>query len=254
MITGKLDDKVAIVTGGSRGIGAATARALADEGANVAISYSSSKEQADAVVDDLKTRGVRAVAFRADQADPHQVEELIRHVSQDFDKLDILVNNAVISAAAPVDSDDADHDAFDRQLAVNYQGSVTAIRTAFPLLPEGGRIVSISTGAASRAGFPGMADYSATKAALESYGRGAARDLAHRGITVNTVQVGFIDTDMNPADGPRGGDFPPHHSYRPLWKAGRSGGWRGLPRQSRGILCHRFNTSNRRRVRRIGDR
>lgn len=206
---GKLDNKVALVTGGSRGIGAASARALADEGADVAISYSSSAEQADGVVLELKERGVRAGAFRADQADPAQVAELVRRVSREFGKLDILVNNAAISVAAPIDSDDADNDAFDRQLAVNYQGAVTAIRTAFPLLPEGGRIVSISTGAATRAGFPGMADYSATKAALESYGRGAARDLAHRGITVNTIQAGFIDTDMNPADGPGAAMFLP---------------------------------------------
>ncbi len=204
-----LDGKVALVTGGSRGIGAASARALADEGADVAISYSSSQQQADRVVHDLEVRGVRAAAYRADQADSVQVTDLVQRVSEDFGKLDILVNNAAISTAMAIDSEDADSDLFDRQLEVNYQGTVSAIRAAFPLLPDGGRIVSISTGAATRAGFPGMADYSATKAAIESYGRGAARDLAHRGITVNMIQAGFIDTDMNPADGPAAEMFLP---------------------------------------------
>ncbi|RKS05579.1 NAD(P)-dependent dehydrogenase (short-subunit alcohol dehydrogenase family) [Nocardiopsis sp. Huas11] len=206
---GKLDGKVAIVTGGSRGIGAASALALADEGADVAISYSSSADQAEAVVADLEAKGVRAAAFQADQAEAAQAAGLVRSVFRRFGRLDILVNNAGFSAAAPIDSEDADESALDHQLAVNYTGAVAAIREAFPLLPDGGRIVSISTGAAARAGFPGMADYSASKAALEGYSRGAARDLAHRGITVNVVQVGFIDTHMNPADGPAASMFLP---------------------------------------------
>lgn len=197
---GKLDGKVAIVTGGSRGIGAASARALADEGADVIISYSSSADQAEAVVADLETKGVRAAAFRADQADVSQASSLVHNVAKQFGRLDILVNNAGFTAAAPIDSEDLDEPSIDRQLAVNYSGAVAAIRAAFPLMRDGGRIVSISTGAATRTGFPGMADYAASKAALEGYSRGAARDLAHRGITVNAIQVGFVDTDMNPAD------------------------------------------------------
>ncbi|MGO3363054.1 MAG: SDR family NAD(P)-dependent oxidoreductase [Corynebacterium sp.] len=206
---GKLNNKVAIVTGGSRGIGAAIARALANEGADVAISYASSDQKAQDVVRDLQATGVRAAAYRADQSDPANGADLVQRVVDDFGRLDILINNAGFSAAAPIDSEDVDEDALDRHIAVNYQGAVAAIRAAFPLLPEGGRIVNISTGAASRAGFPGMADYTASKAALESYSRGAARDLAHRGITVNTVKVGFIDTDMNPADGPASSMFLP---------------------------------------------
>jgi 3-oxoacyl-[acyl-carrier protein] reductase len=181
---GKLDDKVAIVTGGSRGIGAASALALADEGADVAISYSASADQAEAVVADLQAAG------------------LIHSVVEQFGKLDILVNNAGVTVAAPIDSELADEAAFDRQLAINYTSVVAAIRAAFPLLPAGGRIVSISSGVGSRVGFPGMSDYAGTKSALEGYSRGAARDLAHRGITVNIVQSGFIDTEMNPADSP----------------------------------------------------
>lgn len=206
---GKLDGKVAIVTGGSRGIGAASALALADEGADVAISYSSSADRAKAVVVDLEAKGVRAAAFQADQADAKQAAGLIHSVIQQFGRLDILVNNAGYSAAAPIDSELADESTFDRQLAVNYTGVVAAIRAAFPLLPDGGRIVSISSGVGTRVGFPGMADYAASKSALEGYSRGAARDLAHRGITVNVIQPGFIDTEMNPADGPAASMFLP---------------------------------------------
>lgn len=206
---GKLDGKVAIVTGGSRGVGAATARALADEGATLAISYSSSADQAEAVVAELIGKGVRAAAFQADQADAEQSADLIQNVAEQFGRLDIMINNAGFTAAAPIDSEDQDFRAVDRQLAVNYSGVVAAIRAAYPLLPEGGRIVNVSTGAAARSGFPGMADYAGSKAALEGYSRGAARDLAHRGITVNVVQLGFIDTAMNPADSPAASMFLP---------------------------------------------
>ena len=206
---GKLDDTVAIVTGGSRGIGAASARALADEGADVAISYPSSADQAEAVVADLAATGVRAAAFRADQTDATQAAGLVHSVVRQFGKLDILVNNAGVTVAAPIDSELADESAFDRQLAINYTSVVAAVRAAFPLLPDGGRIISISSGVGTRVGFPGMTDYAGTKSALEGYSRGAARDLAHRGITVNVVQSGFVDTEMNPADGPGASTFLP---------------------------------------------
>ncbi len=206
---GKLDNKVAIVTGGSRGIGAASALALADEGADVAISYSSSADQAKAVVAGLEAKGVRAAAFQADQADATQAAGLIRRVVEQFGKLDILVNNAAVGGGGLVDGELVDQAAIERQLAVNYTSVVAGIQTAVPLLPEGGRIVSISSGVATRAGFRGMAYYTGTKSALEGFSRGAARDLAHRGITVNVIQPGFIDTDGNPADGPAAATFLP---------------------------------------------
>ncbi|WP_129667128.1 SDR family NAD(P)-dependent oxidoreductase [Phytoactinopolyspora endophytica] len=206
---GKLDGKVAIVTGGSRGIGAASALALADEGADVAISYSSSADRAKAVVADLEAKGVRAAALQADQADATQAAGLIHSVAQQFGKLDILVNNAAVGGGGLVDSETADQAAIERQLAVNYTSVVAGIRAAFSLLPDGGRIVNISSGVGTRAGFQGMAYYAATKSALEGFSRGAARDLAHRGITVNVIQPGFIDTEGNPVDGPAASMFLP---------------------------------------------
>ncbi len=199
-MTKLLAGKVALVTGGSRGIGAASAKALADEGANVAISYSASADKAEAVVRDLKAKGVEAKAFRADQANSAEVDQLVKDVAKHFGRLDILVNNAAVAVMGPLD-DTNNADAFDRQYAINLDGVVTAIRTASKLISDGGRIVTIGSGIATRATFPGMADYAATKAAIVGYSKGAARDLGPRGITVNVLQPGSIDTDMNPKDG-----------------------------------------------------
>ena len=200
-MTKKLSGKVALVTGGSRGIGAATARALADEGADVAISYVASADKAEAVVAELKAKGVQARAFKADQASAADVEQLVTDVAKTFGRLDILVNSAGVVASAAVDDVSADTAALTRQDAINVHGVVTAIRTAAKLMGDGGRIVTIGSGIATRASFPGLADYAATKAAIVGYSKGAARDLGPRGITVNVLQPGSIDTDMNPKDG-----------------------------------------------------
>lgn len=203
-MTRKLSGKVALVTGGSRGIGAASARALADEGADIAISYVASSAKAEAVVEELKSKGVRARAFKADQASESEVERLVKDVAKEFGRLDILVNNAGVATSAAVDDPNSDSAALARQDAINVHGVITAIRTASKLMGEGGRIVTIGSGIATRASFPGLADYAATKAAIIGYSKGAARDLGPRGITVNVLQPGSIDTDMNPKDG---GDF-----------------------------------------------
>jgi 3-oxoacyl-[acyl-carrier protein] reductase len=200
-MTKKLSGKVALVTGGSRGIGAASARALAGEGANVAISYVASPDKAEAVVAELKAEGVNARAYKGDQASAADVDQLVKNVAKDFGRLDILVNNAGVAAGGAVDDPNADVAALSRLEAVNVDGVVTAIRAAAKLMGEGGRIVTVGSMLADRASFPGLADYVASKAAVVGYTKGAARDLGPRGITVNVVQPGSIDTDMNPKDG-----------------------------------------------------
>lgn len=196
----KLAGKVALVTGGSRGIGAATARALAEEGADVAISFVASPDKADAVVADLTRLGVRAASFKADQADAKAVEKLVHAVRKQFGHLDILINNAGVFITGAVGGD-ADTPELERQYAVNVGGVVAAIRAAGQVMSEGGRIVTIGSAIATRVGFAGMADYAATKGAIVGYTKGAARDLAAKKITVNVVQPGAIDTDMNPESG-----------------------------------------------------
>jgi len=197
----KLTGKVALVTGGSRGIGAGIARALAENGADVGISYVASADKAAAVVAELQATGVRAAAFKADQAVASQVEELVKAIAAHFGRLDILVNNAGVAASGKVDDPAADIAALNHQLAINYTAVVVAIRAASKFMGEGGRIISIGSGLATRATFPGIADYAATKAAIVGYSKGAARDLAPRKITLNVVQSGSIGTDMNPDEG-----------------------------------------------------
>ncbi|GIL40109.1 SDR family NAD(P)-dependent oxidoreductase [Roseiterribacter gracilis] len=196
-----LTGKVAIVTGGARGIGAAVAKRLGADGADVAISYSASADQANAVVQELKAKGVRAVAIKADASDPKQAAKLISDVVAQFGKLDILVNNAGVYAPGAVGDAAADTAALDRQRVVNYDSVVAGIRAAAPVISDGGRIITIGSCLGQDVRFPGIADYAATKFAVAGYSRGAARDLGPRNITVNVVQPGPIDTDMNPADG-----------------------------------------------------
>ncbi|MFD0903055.1 SDR family NAD(P)-dependent oxidoreductase [Actinomadura sediminis] len=198
----ELEGKTALVTGGSRGIGAAIARTLAARGADVAVGYVASADGAAEVVRDVEAAGRRGGAYRADMADPAQVADLVRTVAADFGRLDVLVNNAGVISYGPVGGEGDDVAAFDRIYDVNLRGVVAAVRAAAPLLADDGRIVTIGSNLSHRTASPGVADYAATKAAVIGYSRGAARDLAPRGITVNVVRTGSTDTDMNPADGP----------------------------------------------------
>lgn len=197
-----LQGRVALVTGGSRGIGAAIVRRLARDGADVAFSFANAQQRADALVREVEALGRRVLAVRADQADPAAVDALVQQVHAHFGRLDILVNSAGVFVTGTVGDPAADQGALARQFAINVGGVAAAVRAAAPLLSEGGRIVSIGSTGAERIAFAGAADYVASKAAVAAYTRGWSRDLGARNITVNVVQPGAIHTEMNPEEGP----------------------------------------------------
>ncbi|WP_175797479.1 SDR family NAD(P)-dependent oxidoreductase [Burkholderia ambifaria] len=199
----RLQGKRALVTGGSRGIGAAIAKRLAADGADVAITYEKSAERARAVVADIEALGRRAVAIQADSADPVAVRGAVDHAAQTLGGLDILVNNAGIFRAGALD--DLTLDDIDTTLNVNVRAVIVASQAAARHLGEGGRIVSTGSCLATRVPDAGMSLYAASKAALIGWTQGLARDLGARGITVNLVHPGSTDTDMNPADGEHAG-------------------------------------------------
>jgi 3-oxoacyl-[acyl-carrier protein] reductase len=195
-----LQGKVALVTGGSRGLGAAIAEAMADLGADVAISYVASNDKADAVVEKLKAKGVRALAIRSDQADMGAAGPLVDGVLAHFGRLDILVNNAAIAVQGKTVDDPAlDIENLDRQWQVNVMGTVAVTRAAAPRLADGGRIIFIGSQMGTCVPFQGAADYAGSKAALIGYAKGVARDLGRREITANVVQPGVMPTDMKTA-------------------------------------------------------
>jgi NAD(P)-dependent dehydrogenase (short-subunit alcohol dehydrogenase family) len=195
----ELAGKRALVTGASRGIGAAIALALADQGADVAITYERSAERAAGIVRAIEAKGRRAVAIQADSADASAVKRSVDDAAERLGGLDILVNNAGIARGGPVaEMSLADIDAI---LDVNVRSVVLASQAAIPRLSEGGRIISIGSCLGERVPFPGVTVYSMSKSALLSFTRGLARELGPRGVTVNLVQPGSTDTDMNPADG-----------------------------------------------------
>lgn len=194
--------KIAVITGGSRGIGAAIAKRLAQEGCNIVISYTQSKDKALALVDELQKEGVQAVALQADQADAVQIENLAKEVGKLFGHVDIPINNAGIFVGGSIDDPHLDMDSLTKQLAVNVSGVMLTTRAILPLMQDGARIITIGSIGAESAPKAGYADYAASKAALSGYTRGWARDLGPRNITVNLVQPGSIDTDMNPDNTP----------------------------------------------------
>lgn len=193
----KLAGKVALVTGGSRGIGAAIAKKLAGDGADVAVTYSSSPRRAEGVVRDIEALGRRGLAIAADNRDAAAVEAAVEKTVEAFGRLDILVNNAGIFLVGPLD--DLSVSDFDETVAVNLRAAFVATRAAAPRMGEGGRIVSIGSNLAVRAPWPGLSLYSMSKAALVGMTKGLARDLGARGITANVVHPGSTDTEMNPA-------------------------------------------------------
>lgn len=196
-----LKGRTALVTGASRGIGAAIARRLAQEGADVAITYTSSEDKAAAVVAEIEALGRRARAYRIDSGDATVLREGIDRIAAEFGRLDILINNAGVLIAGQV-TDFALED-FDRTMSVNLRAVFVATQAAARHMGEGGRIVNIGSCLAQRTGRPGIAVYAASKSALTGLTRGFARDLGVNGITVNLVHPGPTDTDMNPADGAR---------------------------------------------------
>lgn len=189
--------KVALVTGGSRGLGAVTALALAELGADVAISYIASSAKAEQVVEQLKAKGVRALAIQSDQADMAAAGPMLAQVLAHFGRLDILVNNAAIAVQGKtVDAPDLDTVNLDRQWQINVMGTVATTRAAAPVLADGGRIIFIGSLLGSHVPFAGAADYAGTKSAIAGYAKGVARDLGGRNITSNVVQPGVMPTDM----------------------------------------------------------
>ncbi|WNM42159.1 3-oxoacyl-ACP reductase family protein [Micromonospora halotolerans] len=199
-MNGVLDGKVALVTGGSRGIGAAVALRLAGEGADVALTYERRADRAAELVEQIKAVGRRALAVPADSADPEAVRAAVDRVAGEFGRLDVLVNNAGVFLTGPVG--ELGPDEVERTIAVNVRAPFVFAQAAVRHMTEGGRIVSIGSNVAERAVFPGLALYSMSKTALLGLTRGLARELGGRGITANLVNPGPTDTDANPADGP----------------------------------------------------
>lgn len=196
----RLSGKKALVTGGSRGIGAAIALRLAQDGADVALTYEKSKDLADGVAAEIGRLGRRGVAIAADSGDPRAVTAAVTQAAAELGGLDILVNNAGIFRGGPVaDWTLADIDA---TLNVNVRAAVLASQAAAAHLREGGRIISIGSCLADRVTGPGITLYAMSKAALIGFTKGLARDLGPAGVTVNVVHPGSTETDMNPASGP----------------------------------------------------
>lgn len=191
--------KRALVTGGSRGIGAAIALALAENGADVAFTYQHSAKKADAVIKSIKGTGRRAVAIQADSADPQAIELSVSEAVSALGGLDILVNSAAIGLSGPIAQLNVNE--YQAMMDVNVRAPVLFAKAVIPHLAEGGRIISIGSGLGERVPFPGVTAYAMSKAALTSFTRGLSRELGPNGITVNLVQPGSTDTDANPADG-----------------------------------------------------
>jgi len=194
-----LDGKVALVTGGSRGIGAAIARRLAHDGANIALTYATSGDQAAEVVADIERTGQRGLALAADGGNAERVVEMVERTVAELGRLDVLVNNAGIFPAGPLE--DVTLEELDRTLAIHTRGAFLAAQAAARHLGPGGRIITIGSCFVERVPYPGVTLYAMSKSALTGLTKGLARDLGERDIMANLVHPGSTDTEMNPADG-----------------------------------------------------
>jgi 3-oxoacyl-[acyl-carrier protein] reductase len=190
---------VALVTGGSRGIGAAIAKRLAADGAAVAITYAKDTKAAEAVVKAIEARGAKAVAIKADSTDSAAIQGAVGKVAEIFGRLDVLVNNA--GTAVPTPFEEGTLKDLDHMIDLNVRGVLVATQAALKYMKAGGRIIMIGSCVGERVMIPGLATYSATKGAVKMFTQGLAREIGSRGITVNNVQPGPIDTDLNPAAG-----------------------------------------------------
>ncbi|MFP3569813.1 SDR family NAD(P)-dependent oxidoreductase [Paraburkholderia sp. SIMBA_030] len=194
-----LTNKTALVTGASRGIGAAIAKRLAADGASVAITYTKGADAAAQVVKTIEDTGGKAIAIQANATDAKAVNAAVEQTVKTFGQLDILVNNA--GTAIPKPFEEATLEEMDQMIDLNVRGVFIATQAALKHLKEGGRIISIGSCVGERATTPGLAAYSATKGAVKMFTQGLSREVGSRGITVNNVQPGPIDTDLNPAEG-----------------------------------------------------
>jgi 3-oxoacyl-[acyl-carrier protein] reductase len=194
-----LNNRVALVTGGSRGIGAAIAKRLAADGANVAITYTKGANAAASVVKEIERTGRKAIAIQADATDAGAVEAAVEKTVATLGQLDVLVNNA--GTAIPKKFEETTLEEIDHMLSLNVRGALVATQVALKYMKNGGRIIMIGSSVGERNMTPGLAAYSATKGAIKMFTQGLSREVGDRGITVNNVQPGPIDTDLNPAAG-----------------------------------------------------
>jgi 3-oxoacyl-[acyl-carrier protein] reductase len=194
-----LEGKIALITGGSRGIGAAIAKRLAADGADIAITYTKGADAAAAVVKEIERTGRKAIAIQADAADAAAVQAAVEKTVATFGRLDVLVNNAGV--AVPKKFEETTLEELDRLLDINIRGTMVATQAALKHMKNGGRIIMIGSCVGERLMTPGLVPYSATKGAIKMFTQGLSREVGDRAITVNNVQPGPIDTDLNPAAG-----------------------------------------------------
>jgi 3-oxoacyl-[acyl-carrier protein] reductase len=193
----KLEGKIALITGGSRGIGAAIAKRLATDGAKVAITYAKGADAAASVVKEIERDGGKAIAIQADATDADAAKAAVEKTVSTFGKLDVLVNNA--GTAIPKPFEETTLEEMDRVLDINVRGVFVATQAALKHMKSGARIIMIGSCLGERVPLPGLAPYSATKGAVKIFTQALSRELGSRGITVNNVQPGPIDTELNPA-------------------------------------------------------